>query len=72
MGTLGTVTKKIDKGTGGPGNKKMSRDYPNYSIVEIGQNAEKRLGDLRKLAVTQTPVRNNQLTLEWKIPPKVK
>ena len=28
----------------------------NYSIIEIGQNTEKSPGDLRRLAVTQTPV----------------
>ena len=35
----------------------------NDSIVEIGQNTEKSPGDLRRLAVTQTPVENHQLTL---------
>ena len=40
----------------------MSGDHPNYSIVEIGQNTEKSPGDLRKLAVTQTLVRNHRLT----------
>ena len=33
------------------------------SIVEIGQNIGKSPGDLRRLAVTQTPVRNYQFTL---------
>ena len=28
----------LDKGTGRVGNKRMSGDYPNYSIIEIGQN----------------------------------
>ena len=32
-------------------------DCPNYSFVEIGQNTEKSLGDLRRLAVTQAPVK---------------
>ena len=36
------------------------------TIIEIGQNTEKSPGDLRKLAVTQTPVRDHQLTLMWK------
>ena len=31
----------IHKGTGGLGNKWTSGNYPNYSIVEIGQNTEK-------------------------------
>ena len=44
-------------------NKRVSGDHPNYSIVEISQNTEKRPGDLWRLAVTQTPVENYQLTL---------
>ena len=38
--------------TEGLGNKRMSGDNSNYSIVEIGQNAEKCLVDTRGL-VTQ-------------------
>ena len=33
------------------------------SIVENGQNTEKSPGDLRRLAVTQTSMKNHQLTL---------
>ena len=44
----------------------MSRDYPDNSIIKIGQNTEKSPGDLRRLAVTQTPTRNHQLTLARK------
>ena len=33
----------------------MNRDHPNGSIIENGQNTEKSPGDLRRLAVTQTP-----------------
>ena len=40
-----------------------SRDYPNDSITENTQNTEKSPGDLRRLAVTQTPVKNHQLML---------
>ena len=43
--------------------ERMNRDYPDYSIVEIGQNTEKSSGDLRKLAVTQTLVKDYQLTV---------
>ena len=56
---IGTVTGEI-------GNKKVSRDRPNYSIVEIGQNTEKSPGDLRRFAVTQTPVEDHQLNLPRK------
>ena len=55
--------KSIGTETGGLGNKRSSGDHPNNSIVEIGQNTKKSTGDLRKLAVTQTPVENYQLTL---------
>ena len=41
----------------------MSGDHPNYYIVEKGQNTEKSDGDLSSLAVTQTPVKDHQLTL---------
>ena len=58
--------RRIDKGTGGLENKRSSGDHPNYCIMEIGQNTEKGLGDTRRLAVTQTPVKDHQLTLIWK------
>ena len=38
----------------------------NDSIAEDSQNPETSPGDLRRLAVTQTPVKNHQLTLMWK------
>ena len=47
----------IGKATGRLGNKETSEDHPAYSIIKIGQITEKSPGDLRRLAVTQTPVR---------------
>ena len=47
------------KGTGGLGNWRTSGDHPNYSIVENGQSTEKSPGDLRRLAVTQTPAKDH-------------
>ena len=44
----------------------MSGDYPNYRIVEICQNTEKSPGDLRKLALIHTSVKNHWLMLLWK------
>ena len=41
----------------------MRGDHPNYYIIKNDQNTEKSHGDLRRLAVTQTPVKNHQLTL---------
>ena len=51
--------KKIGSRTGGLVNKKTSRDHPNYSISEIGQNTEKSPGNLKRLTVTQTLVENH-------------
>ena len=59
IGALGTKT-------GGLGNNGMGGEYPNYSIIEIGQNTEKSPGDLGRLTLTQTPLKSNQLTLMWK------
>ena len=42
----------------GLGNKGTSGDNPNSSIVKIGQDTKKSPGDLRRLAVTQTPVKD--------------
>ena len=58
--------QRIIKWVGGLGNKRTSRDHPNYYIIENGQNTEKSPGDLRRLAVTQTPVKDPQLKLMWK------
>ena len=56
---FGTVTK-------GLGSWRTSGEYPNDNIIENGQNTEKNPGDLRRLAVTQTPVKDHQLKLMWK------
>ena len=50
--------------TGGLENKRMSGDHPNFSIVE--KNNNKNPGDLSRLAVTQIPGENHQLTLMGK------
>ena len=55
IGAFGTVTK----GTGVLGSWRTSGDHPNYSIIENGQNTEKSPGDLRRLAVTHTPVKDH-------------
>ena len=55
--------QRIGKSAGRLGNKRASRDHPDFNIIKIGQNTEKSPGDLRKHAVTQTPVRNHQLKL---------
>ena len=59
-------TNRLGKGAERVGNRKTSREHPNYSIVEIGQNTEKSSAGLVGLIVTQTQVKEHQLTLEWK------
>ena len=49
--------QRIIKGTGGLGSWWASGDHPNNYIIKYGQNTEKSPGDLRRLAVTQTPVK---------------
>ena len=51
------------KVTRGFGSWRTSGDYPNYNIIENGQNTEKSPGDLRRLVSTQTQVKNLQLKL---------
>ena len=63
IGAFGTVTKRIIKGTGGLGSWRTSGDHPNDSIIENGQSTEKSPGNLRRLAVTQTSMKDNQLIL---------
>ena len=58
--------QKIREVIGTVGNRRTSQDHPNYNIVKIGQKTKKSPGDLRKFAVTQTPVKYYQLTLVWK------
>ena len=67
IGTLGTILRGLVRGLKWVGNRRTSRTYPNYCIVEVNQNTDKSPRDLRTLAVTQTPVKDYQLTLEWKI-----
>ena len=52
IGALGTINEE----TGGLGNKRTCGDYPNSYIIEIGQSR----GDIRRLAVSQTSVKNCQ------------
>ena len=66
IGALGTVIKGLLKGLEDLEIGGRVWDYPNNSIAEDGQNPETSPGDLRRLAVTQTPVKNHQLTLMWK------
>ena len=66
IGALGSITKRIGKGTGRFRNQRTSRDHPDYSITKIGKNTEKSPAELRRLAITQTLGKTRQLTLEGK------
>ena len=52
--------QKFGQRSGTAGNRRRSREHPNYIIVKIGQNNEKSRGDLRRLVVTQTSVKDLQ------------
>ena len=60
IGVLGTLVKGSIQRLG---NNRTSGHYTNYSFIEIGQNTENSPGDLKRIAVTQTPVKDHQLTL---------
>ena len=47
FGAFGTVPKGLERVTKRSGNQRKSRDHPDNSIVEIGQNTENNPGDLR-------------------------
>ena len=55
--------QRIIKGTRGFRSWKTSGDHLNYNIIENDQNTEKSPGDLRRLAVTQTQVKDHQVKL---------
>ena len=69
IGALGTITKGLVQRRW---DLEIRGDHPNYSIFKICQNIEKSAGDLRWLAVTQTPGKNHQLTMTWKTLKRVK
>ena len=54
---LGTTPKELVKGLE-IRNQRASRDHLEYSITKIGENTEKSPGDLRRLSVTQTQLKN--------------
>ena len=55
--------QRLSKGTRRFRNQRMRGDHPDYSIIKIGQNTVNSLGDLERLAVTQTSVKDYQLAL---------
>ena len=60
IGAFGTITKRLLKGLE---DLEVGGRVENDSIAENVQNPEASPRDLRRLAVTQTPMKNHQLTL---------
>ena len=63
IGALSTITKELI--TGGLGIWRTGRDYPNDSIEENSQDPEMSPGDQKRLAGTQTRMKNHQVILIW-------
>ena len=63
---LGTVTKGLIKRLEDLEIRGQVETIQITAIIEISQNTEKSPGDLRRFAVTQTPVKDHQLMLMWK------
>ena len=60
---LGTANNELGHGLEDLEIRGRVETIQSYSIAEIGQNTEKSPGDLRRLAVTKTLVKNHHLTL---------
>ena len=58
--------QRLGKGAERVRNRRQSRDHLSYRIVKIGQNTDKSPRELWSLVVTQTPVKDYQLTLARK------
>ena len=65
IGALGTITKGLLKGLD---DLEVGGRVETIQMTALlsSQNPETSPGDLRRLAVIQTPVKNHQLTLMWK------
>ena len=66
IGALGTITKGLLKGLEDLEVGRRVETIQNDSIAKNSQNPETSPGDLRRLAVTQTPMKIHQLMLMWK------
>ena len=63
IGAFGTVTKGLLKGLEDLEAGGRVETNKTKAFIENGQNTEKSPGDLKRLAVIQTPVNDHQLTL---------
>ena len=62
IGAFSTVTKRLSKGLEDLDVGDRGETIQTTALLNR-QNTEKSPGDLRRLAVTQSPVKNDQLTL---------
>ena len=63
IGALGTVTKGLLNGLEDLEVGGRVETIQTTALLRTAKNTETSPGDLRRLAVTQTPVKNHQLTL---------
>ena len=63
IGTLRMVSQRLGKEAGRVGNRRTNRGRLDNNIAEIDENTEKSPGDLRRLFVTRTPVKDLQLVI---------
>ena len=56
-------TKRLGEDSGKVRNWRTNGDHPNYDIDKSDKNTKKNPEDLRRLAITQIPVKDHQLTL---------
>ena len=66
IGAYGTVTEGLLKGLANLEVGGQVETIQNTALLRKEQNNAKSPGDLRTLAITQTPVKDYQLTLMWK------
>ena len=66
IGAFGAVTKGLLKGLEDLEVGGRVETIQTTALFENGQNTEKSPGDLRRLAVTQSSVKDHRLTLMWK------
>ena len=66
IGILGTIPRSLVKGLENLESREQGGDHLDNRIIKISQNIEKCNRDLKRLAVTQTLVKDHHLKLVWK------
>ena len=63
IGAQKTIPMGIDKWIKRRRNQGTRREHSSDNIIKIGENTENRPADLKRLAATQTPVKDHYPTL---------